>query len=404
MLRLVSIFFLYLLAQSAHAYEWQWSASYGANKSGCESSAANGNASGPPFYQCKPDSSGTGWNLQMCSDPSATSVDTACGNTPLQCGGKTKLYAYVEDGACEFNTVVECMRAGFSFNVCVGDVAGGIAGLDGFEDELLVPDIAPPNCLTKEGIGITEICFGENPEGKSCGLVNGNSICVDNNETSCKTVSLMTGGKKTVCSAGVTPPIVTGQTATAETTTVNTSNTVGDVTTTTTYNITGTGTSGPNSGGTGEGATPAEQAEDERAKGSVSGGDSCQSAPVCKGDVIDCEVVKQAWRNSCTVENSGDSLNAHLSSVSGENATDVNGMFTFFGGGDPTDLSDELTNFTNQTGSAGTCPAAKSISLGFGNYSFDYQPICDVAILLRPFLILIFSLIGGRVVMTAFNS
>lgn len=218
---------------------------------------------------------------------------------PPVCLGKVRMDDTVSEGSCDFNTVIECMKVGFSFNECVGDVGGGIAGLDTLDPAVITPNLPTPSCVG-DGNG-NEVCFAENPPDKQCGMVNGSMVCLDRNDNKCRTASLMTGGKKTVCPKGTPPPTGTGETHTLETTTINTVNTVGAVTTTNTYNTSvSTSSSGPNGSGSPDPSkTPKEQADDEKANGSVSGGGSCDVAPVCKGDIFQCEIIRQQFLSRC---------------------------------------------------------------------------------------------------------
>jgi hypothetical protein len=48
--------------------------------------------------------------------------------------------------------------------------------------------------------------------------------------------------------------------------------------------------------------------------------------------------------------------------------------------------------------SSGSCPAGQTVSLGFGSHTLSYEPFCDLADLLRPFVIAISYLMGAFIV------
>jgi hypothetical protein len=172
----------------------------------------------------------------------------------------------------------------------------------------------------------------------------------------------------------------------------------------TTSGGTGGGTlPGPDGEGSSEGEGTCDPTVSECGESATSSKD-CQQPPQCSGDPIDCAALNQQWLTMCKIENSEDQLNEYESSVASDNATNSDGLYTWFATGNETDLMDGLSNFTNQSGAGGSCPADETINLSFGSYTFSYQPLCDVAEFLKPLLILLFGYFGGRVVLSAFDN
>lgn len=127
---------------------------------------------------------------------------------------------------------------------------------------------------------------------------------------------------------------------------------------------------------------------------SVSGGEGCDVTPTCEGDVIECAIFIQTWRGRC--DGGIDEF------VESDISSQISGLGVDTLRAPDEDLTGTLTGIFTVGASASTCPADLPLSLSSGTVSLSFGPVCDVAYLLRPLLIFIFSLIGFRIVMRAF--
>lgn len=170
-----------------------------------------------------------------------------------------------------------------------------------------------------------------------------------------------------------------------------------------------------------------DESEDEQ--GSVSGGGGCELEPQCTGDPILCAIVYQNWSTRCAETNSlsggsdcstpyvcsGDLIQCAILEEAHTTACNAAGTETqaeldaLIGGdtvasitGDDIDLESELNSVFSQASPSASCPADDSLTVAGATLSVSFQPFCDLAGYLNPLVILLFSLIGFRVVMGAF--
>jgi hypothetical protein len=134
------------------------------------------------------------------------------------------------------------------------------------------------------------------------------------------------------------------------------------------------------------------------------GGDDCVTPPTCSGDAVDCGVLKQSWLGRCKVDRSQPELNtfAGKSEIVAGNATGPNGQFSWLPE-ETIDLSADFDDFSNQTGAGGTCPGDYTLPLMLGSVAFSFQPMCDVAYGLNPLVLLLFTFIGARIVLSGLD-
>ena len=151
---------------------------------------------------------------------------------------------------------------------------------------------------------------------------------------------------------------------------------------------------------------------------SASGGNSCDAAPSCSGDAIDCAILQQqwltrcaqeeegeftdngcavdpqcegdpllcaalvySWKDDCALEKAKQDAEGWFENNSYEEAEDLaarGGPFLDGGEIDLSDITDGVLSSRSTVASA--CPAPESIDAGpFGTYEFSYQPFCDLA-------------------------
>ncbi len=155
-------------------------------------------------------------------------------------------------------------------------------------------------------------------QGENCGYLNDQFICLG--KTGDDNCNVMADGSRVCGTAAPMPPVpdngTPGTPATPDgTITINNGSTFNFFNTTT---VAGSsrppGTTGQNPyngsspGGVGDGEGEGEEGDE-----AVSGGASCESLPVCEGDVIDCALLEQEWRQRCiTDQPSGDALLAAI--------------------------------------------------------------------------------------------
>lgn len=235
-------------------------------------------------------------------------------------------------------------------------------------------------------------------------------------------------------------------TTTEQSSTTNNNDNTTTITTkeTTTNNTTGettvTNTSTTVNNGTGEVSETQTESDSEDDQSTASGGQSCNAAPVCDGDAIQCAILKQSWLSRCNSEDDissitscsgvftceGDAIQCARAKLENENycslqqyddlttesvfsdsglssidSLDNGSAWSSSGATDSIDT--EVGSFVSDITSAGgnntaQCPSATVVNLGgLGEISFSYIGICGLAEMTRPLLILLatfFSLSG----------
>jgi hypothetical protein len=132
----------------------------------------------------------------------------------------------------------------------------------------------------------------------------------------------------------------------------------------------GTGTGGTGTGtGTGTGSGTCDPAV-QNCGGSASGGETCETAPTCSGDAIQCALLHQTWLDRCKGIDSS-FANKYASAAAGEGVVDpsaasVVNVSSLFGGG------------SSETIPA-ACPADKTIATPWGAFVLPMYPVCYLA-------------------------
>lgn len=250
-------------------------------------------------------------------------------------------------------------------------------------------------CIESGGL---EFCKGPNAPG-SCGFVNDEYVCIKTEADSDKCFEHTDGSM--LCADGTpTPPApdsgTPGVPATPTTTmTVST----GTSTTTTTYNYYNTTTVGNSSRpaggsaggeGEGEGGGTCEGDDCGEGEGSVSGGVTCDTAPSCSGDALECRTILEQWRTRC-IEPLGE---GDLSAAMGYSASEGVGTSEF-------NASSSIDTELIQGGSM-ECPAAPTINFGWPlDTSIELDIVtwfCQLADRIRP-LVLIASYLSAIMIL-----
>ena len=234
-------------------------------------------------------------------------------------------------------------------------------------------------------------------------------------------------------------------TTTEQTTTTNNNDNTTTITTkeTTVNNNTGetsvTNTSTTVNNGTGEVSETQTESDSEDTESTASGGATCNAAPVCDGDAIQCATLKQVWLSRCQSDEEissinncsgsftceGDAIQCARAKLENENYCSLQqyedltsqSVFSDSGLSEIGDYSTgsawsetgatesidtEVTSFVSDITSAGgnnsaQCPSPTEVSLGsLGAISFSYEGICGLAELTRPLLILLATFFALR--------
>jgi len=254
-------------------------------------------------------------------------------------------------------------------------------------------DTDSPAEKCKSGAGGLTWCEGPEKDA-DCGYFNDKYVCLKSLGTD-KCITKADGSR--LCASGApTPPVPdngTPGTKAAASDTMQTRDPVSNVTNNYNYYNTtvnsgssrdtgsgpsadGSGTVGPGGeptgSGTGEGTGDDPTADDE-----ASGGATCEAAPVCSGDPIQCVLLTQQWKTRCP-----DALTSS-EALSAFNATEdeINGVL-------PNSSTTDVTSLDSGGPiSVGACPAPLGISVMGQSISLDiWKYGCDLALLFAPFV------------------
>ncbi|WP_255839840.1 virulence factor TspB C-terminal domain-related protein [Pseudomonas benzenivorans] len=127
----------------------------------------------------------------------------------------------------------------------------------------------------------------------------------------------------------------------------------------------------------GDGKTQQEreqEEEEEQPESKVSGGQTCEAAPTCEGDAVQCAILKQQYEARCDYEEAMD--------YDGKKA-DIEGLFQ----GEQFELQESEISAPSFINSAtrflpSGCPPPESITLtsnGGHTFQLKYEPICRIA-------------------------
>lgn len=175
-------------------------------------------------------------------------------------------------------------------------------------------------------------------------------------------------------------------TKTTTSTTKTTDKSTGETTTTTTKTIT-------NYDAQHNEVSSETSSENKTEKSTAHGGTSCEVAPACTGDAVQCAILHQTWLNRCSSQSEKvtlDSIDFGTGDIQGGGDFQTVELI----GEDNRDTHDVSAIFSDlpAVGStSATCPVM-TLELGapYGTLDFDFKPICDFGDYTRP----IFSAIG----------
>jgi hypothetical protein len=164
------------------------------------------------------------------------------------------------------------------------------------------------------------------------------------------------------------------------TTTTKTTVNEGDTTTTIENTTTNEGDTISGGGSTGEG---------EQENREASGGDTCDSPPVCSGDAINCAQLNQAWIARCEITKPTDldlgELDQDLRALIDDSPLD-GGTFDFSNAID--------TTIFNPTQGTNQCPEPIAFQVMGLDFEFEHTAFCDLAETIRP-LVLLSGILGS---------
>jgi hypothetical protein len=271
-------------------------------------------------------------------------VTASCDGVPQRCGSE------------QFTEAVTI--SGITYNVC-RDI------------EVCDPATDPNQCATDLESG----CITTDPDDPCLGDDND---LVDNTIPDHCPVGYYYNKEKRVCNP-ITAKEQTVNESTGETTTKTTVN-EGDTTTTVTNTSTSIGGNTSIQEGTGTG---------EENNNSASGGDTCDSAPVCSGDAIECAQLNQAWIARCEITKPTDfdtsEIDTTLGSIVDDSPLD----------GSTFDFSTAIdTNYFAPTTGTNICPSPFQFAVMDETYEFEYTAFCSLADTIRP-LILLSGILGA---------
>lgn len=109
----------------------------------------------------------------------------------------------------------------------------------------------------------------------------------------------------------------------------------------------------------------------------------------CSGDAIECAQLHEQYYARCNGVTSND-----LAGANNQNQSDIAANSS------SVDVGSQITALTT-VGSAGSCPSPRSIVVFRKSMEFSYQPICDFATQVKPFLIAVAGLVSMRTIVGA---
>lgn len=242
------------------------------------------------------------------------------------------------------------------------------------------------------------------PPGYSSGTINGTAACLPSSGTATSS-SNTTTTKTTNGNGSTTTTTTTTNPDSSKSTTTTTTDAAGNSTSSTQNTppqdpLNGFCTNNPNSPLC-KASTPSKFCEDNPTaticeNRTSSGGDTCDDAPSCDGDAIDCAVLKQDWQIRCEARNQAkvDPLGVEgMNIVSGSDP--LASQFPTMNNGQTVDLSTKL-NHTEIY--AASCPPPAVFSLQGHSFSIDYGPLCHFGEIIGQIAV-IFSTMGAAYIL-----
>lgn len=216
-------------------------------------------------------------------------------------------------------------------------------------------------------------CMVKNQNGENCGQVNGEWFCARSTQpgvcTSTQSGGAVCGSNRTDGKTETPPGPDNGTAGTPATPTASVKD---DVTgrVTNYYNSTtvngSTASSSSSSGGSSSSSSGGSSSSSSSGEGTASGGETCEAAPACTGDAIQCALLNQEWRSRCSFSDyTKEELGAPVDGTDGSALTN--------------ETQDVSTLFSGITGAGGSCPADIPIDLGdWGTFTLGLEEFCWV--------------------------
>ncbi len=327
-------------------------------------------------------------------------------------GNRTPTPDEVCTGGCAYGLPA---KEGHSFRFVSGNPAGAwqnysYRGTGKSCTAGVTPDLVPPMPLTpssdkssectnkvmdaegRQSYSCTTADSYTDPGAMDCGEIKGEFQCLAKSPAPKQT-------NNTVKTDVVETPGDDGskQVETTTTTTTTTCTGVGACQTTTTTNVNNSHVKGDGSVGSesntctgpgckdGDGQDQEERKEEEKEESSVSGGDQCEAPPVCEGDPLQCELIRQQHKTRCDAENLND-----FTKVKSDLESRVQGD-EFKLTKTEIDIPSFITQGTRFLPS-NTCPQPEIASTSGGQVAFSYEPMCRLASGISPLVIIAASL------------
>lgn len=130
--------------------------------------------------------------------------------------------------------------------------------------------------------------------------------------------------------------------------------------------------------------------------GTASGGTTCEVAPVCAGDEIQCAILYQQWETRCNDGTEENVSSAGLLDEAGLNYTEGDIIRV------EKDLGDVVFDATGFLPSAETCPTGIDIAVLGNNFTFSFEGFCMVAEMLGYLLLALSYYIAYRNLLGSF--
>ena len=140
-------------------------------------------------------------------------------------------------------------------------------------------------------------------------------------------------------------------------------------------------------GGGGAGGGDGSHNNPDKDKGSVSGGDGCDSEPTCVGDVIQCAILAQNHKSRCEAKELAD-FEKHKDDISNLFEGDEFQLHA----GEDIEVESFLTGHSRWLPS--NCPRPERVTLGTNgqSLSLSYDPMCKLANSISPLIIILATL------------
>lgn len=244
--------------------------------------------------------------------------DQACPAASEECDGSIEGQTFFSGDAspaasyCDLTSSCRVERKGST--VCLGSLCTtAFVGTGDACGSVTTPNSTTPmdgeNCVAGSS---AEYCQSE-PSDQDCGYVNDNLVCLDSVEDD--GCDVFSAGDRVCGPSAPTPPVPdNGTEGTPAEPDEEIVSTVDNITITYNYYDSTTvsnssrdaGTSGDNpydgsddGSGADEGDGDCEGDDCSEEEGSASGGETCDEAPTCSGDAIQCAILDQEWRARC---------------------------------------------------------------------------------------------------------